>query len=284
MFGYVTVFKPELKIKEYEAYKGVYCTLCKNLGKEYGILSRLLLSYDGAFFVIYKLGLSGEKVTSEKSRCTFNPCKKCCKISCIGNTYSLASAVTVILAYFKLTDNIYDGGIFKKVLLTLIRPYFAFIKHRAKKKYPDIFAEIERCMRAQLMTEREHDVSVDKAADASANMLAYLLSYGESGENADFSRAFGYQLGRAVYFLDAFDDYEKDKMSHSFNPFQNSKNFIDDASVAVRLSIGELANRLHTKSFNNFFPLVDNIICDGLDFQLEKIVQRYRGDNVERSV
>lgn len=54
MFGYVTAYKPELKVKEYEAYKGVYCTLCKEMGKEYGALSRLLLSYDGAFFVIYK--------------------------------------------------------------------------------------------------------------------------------------------------------------------------------------------------------------------------------------
>ena len=73
MFGYVTVYKPELKVKEYEAYKGIFCTLCKEMGKEYGILSRFLLSYDGTFYVIYKMGLSNEKVTAEKSRCTFNP-------------------------------------------------------------------------------------------------------------------------------------------------------------------------------------------------------------------
>ena len=63
MFGYVTINKPELKIKEYEAYKGVYCTLCKEMGKEYGLLSRFLLSYDGAFYVMYKLGLSKDKIT-----------------------------------------------------------------------------------------------------------------------------------------------------------------------------------------------------------------------------
>lgn len=284
MFGYVTVFKPELKIKEFEAYKGVYCTLCKNLGKEYGVLSRLLLSYDGAFFVMYKLGLNNEKVTAEKSRCTFNPCKKCCKIDCLGDTYSLASAVTVILAYFKLIDNIHDGGIIKRILLTLIRPYFSFIKRRAEKKYPDIFAEIDKFIRTQFITEKEDNVLPDKAADASANMLSFLLSYGEMGENADFSRDFGYQLGRAVYFLDAFDDYERDLKSHSFNPFKNSKNIIDDASVAVRFSIGALVNKLDEKSFNNFSPVVDNIIRDGLDFQLEKIVQKYRGDNIEQSV
>ena len=46
MVGYVRIFKPELKIKEYEAYRGIYCTLCKTLGKEYGVLSRLHLSYE----------------------------------------------------------------------------------------------------------------------------------------------------------------------------------------------------------------------------------------------
>ena len=29
MFGYVRPFKPELRMKEYEAYKAVYCGLCK---------------------------------------------------------------------------------------------------------------------------------------------------------------------------------------------------------------------------------------------------------------
>ena len=102
MFGYVTVYKPELKVKEYEAYKGIYCTLCKEMGKEYGILSRFLLSYDGAFYVLYKMGIANENVSAEKSRCTFNPCKKCAKITCESDIYKLASTITVVLAYFKL--------------------------------------------------------------------------------------------------------------------------------------------------------------------------------------
>ena len=38
MFGYVKAAKPDLRVREYEAYKGVYCTLCKTLGKRYGIM------------------------------------------------------------------------------------------------------------------------------------------------------------------------------------------------------------------------------------------------------
>ena len=36
MFGYVRPFKGEMLVKEYDAYKGVYCQLCRALGKYYG--------------------------------------------------------------------------------------------------------------------------------------------------------------------------------------------------------------------------------------------------------
>lgn len=281
MFGYVTAYKPEMKIKEYEAYKGVYCTLCKSLGNEYGIFSRFLLSYDGAFYVIYKLGLSGECVTAENSRCTFNPAKKCMKICAQTDIYKLASAITVILAYYKLVDNIYDGKFLKKAGLLLIRPYFSHLKDKAGKKYPDILKLVDDGMKEQFATEKNSDLSIDKSADASAKMLSELFAYGESGVEKEFSQKFGYLLGRAVYVLDAFDDYERDKKNGEFNPFVNCEDFISDASLSARLTIGELINIKQEKTFNNFSPIVDNIICDGLNFQLEKILKKYRGDDFE---
>lgn len=281
MFGYVTAYKPELKVKEYEAYKGVYCTLCKEMGKEYGIFSRLLLSYDGAFYVIYKLGISDDIITASDSRCTFNPCKKCYKIGCTGNTYKLAAAITIILAYYKLIDNINDGGFVKKLFLTLIRPYFAHLKKRAEKKYPDIVSEIASCMEKQFSVEKESDILPDKAADASAEMLAWLMAYGEDGEKRELSKQFGYQLGRTVYFIDAFDDYEKDMKNGSFNPYKNSEDFLSDALLSVNLSIGELSEIRKKQSFNKFTAIVDNIIYEGLNFQLEKIIKKYKGDNFE---
>lgn len=52
MFGYVKVCKPELKVREYEEYKAVYCTLCRVIGKEYGQTSRALLNYDATFYIL----------------------------------------------------------------------------------------------------------------------------------------------------------------------------------------------------------------------------------------
>ena len=278
MFGYVTIFKPELKIKDYEMYKGVYCTLCKEMGKEYGFLSRFLLSYDGAFYVLYKLGLSDENLDVKKSRCTFNPAKKCLKVSCASNVYKLASAITVILAYFKLVDNIKDSNIFKRLFLYLLFPYFTMLKNKAKKKYADIYETIKSGMKEQFDVEAENENSLDKSAHSTAKMLGWLFSYGECEEKTKILYDFGYQLGRVVYFLDAFDDYEKDVKENSFNPFKNTNNIIDDATVAINLSIGELTNISKRITLNKFSVIVDNVLYDGLNHQLERITQKYRGE------
>ena len=279
MFGYVTAYKPELKIKDYEAYKGVYCTLCKEMGKEYGLLSRFLLSYDGAFYVLYKMGIRNENTNAEQSRCTFNPCKKCLKITTDSDIYKTASAITVILAYFKLKDNLNDSKIFKKLFLYLLLPYFVLLKNKAVKKQPKVYEAIEKGMQEQFKVEKEDEINLDKSAHASAKMLSWLFSFGECGELAEKSEKFGYQLGRVVYFLDAFDDYKDDIKSSSFNPFKVSQNIEEDATISIRLSIGELANIMKDISFNKVAPIIDNIIYDGLNYQLERIVKKYRGEN-----
>lgn len=277
MFGYVTVYKPELKIKEYEAYKGVYCTLCKEMGKEYGLLSRFLLSYDGAFYVLYKLGLSDENVTAKNSRCTFNPCKKCMKITCESDVYKLAGTITVILAYFKLKDNLNDSNSVKKVILYLLLPYFSLLKRKAIKKHPDIYHKIKKGMEHQFEIEKTTDVLPDKAAHSSADMLGWLFAYNEGDNTKESAYNFGYHLGRIVYFLDAFDDFQEDLKNGSFNPFSNSENLIDEATKSINMSVGVLTQIYNEQKKNQFSPITENIIYDGLDYQLERIIKKYRG-------
>ena len=281
MFGYVTVYKPELKVKEYEAYKGVYCTLCKEMGKEYGILSRFLLSYDGTFYVIYKMGLSNEKVTAEKSRCTFNPAKKCAKITCESDIYKLASTITIVLAYFKLIDNLKDSKGIKKLFLYLLLPYFSHLKRKALKKRPDIFTEIEKGMKEQFEIESEKQISLDKSAHPTAQMLGWLFSLNECENTKKAAYDFGYHLGRVVYFLDAFDDYERDVKENSFNPLKNEKDFIETATMSINMSIGVLSQIFEEQNLNQFSPIIENVIYDGLSYRLEQIIKKYRGDKNE---
>ena len=60
MFGYVTPFKSELKIREYNLFRAYYCGLCKTMGNEYNQLVRMGLNYDLSFlcrFLDWHLGV-----------------------------------------------------------------------------------------------------------------------------------------------------------------------------------------------------------------------------------
>ena len=52
MFGYIKPVKAELKVKEWEAYQGIYCGLCKQLAKRYGFFARMTLNYDFVFLAM----------------------------------------------------------------------------------------------------------------------------------------------------------------------------------------------------------------------------------------
>ena len=64
MFGYVRLFKPNITMGEYEQYKGIYCTLCKRLGKRYGVASRFTLSYDMTFLALLEMALGAKTVSA----------------------------------------------------------------------------------------------------------------------------------------------------------------------------------------------------------------------------
>ena len=51
MFGYIKVDQANLLGKEFEAYNGIYCTLCRQLGKDYSIFARLILLSRGQMSV-----------------------------------------------------------------------------------------------------------------------------------------------------------------------------------------------------------------------------------------
>ena len=108
MIGYIKAYKPELKVKDYEAYKGIYCSLCKQLGKSYTPFAQLLLSYDFAFLLVLKMAISAECPAFKMKRCHYNPLVKC--NCCVNEEVALCADLTVIISYYKVKDNIREIG------------------------------------------------------------------------------------------------------------------------------------------------------------------------------
>ena len=126
MFGYIKIHKEELLVREYEAYKSVYCGLCKKMGREYSFLSRFILSYDSTFYAMFLMSQNYKCTGFEIKRCTCNPLKKCTFCKGGEEALSKAAALSVILAYYKLVDDINDSEFFKRTLIKIVKPIFSY--------------------------------------------------------------------------------------------------------------------------------------------------------------
>ena len=75
MFGYLQIQKSELLVRETEAYKAVYCGLCRQMGKDYSVFTRFTLSYDCTFYAMLLMSLNRSCKGFKDGRCTCNPLK-----------------------------------------------------------------------------------------------------------------------------------------------------------------------------------------------------------------
>ena len=210
MFGYIKPCAPELKVKEQEAYRAVYCGLCKELGRSYGQLSRMTLSYDFAFLSVLAMGVRGDAVEFRQERCMVHPLKKrnICQ-SC--GSLELSAAMAIILLYHKLQDNIADGDAAEKAACLLALPAAKAAYDKAAAKLPALAKLTEEQMAAQAALEKERCSSVDRAAEPTAKILEALLgSLSEDETQQLVLKRIGYLLGRCIYLMDALDDLEED--------------------------------------------------------------------------
>ncbi len=276
MLGYVRAYKPEMKFKDYEIYKGVYCTLCKSLGKRYGLLSRFILSYDLTFFAMVRMALRPECPHFKASRCSFNPAKKCLDCNRDNEDIAYAADVSVLLFYHKLCDNINDSKLLKKVLCRLVMPYAKHLYKKACERVGDVYKIIERQMARQQELEK-NNVSLDEAADPSAVMLSELLAHNITCNDCAPLKKFGYMVGRWVYVTDAVHDCEDDIKNNSFNPLKkrfNSPDFNKYAEEMMNLTVGEAIISYKELKIYRFDDILTNVLYDGVYAVTRKVLKK----------
>lgn len=272
MFGYLQPFREELKIREYELYKSVYCGLCRHLGRDYGIISRLTLSYDCTVLAMLAMDIQKEKFCVTKGRCVCNPLKKCRFCDSEGKSFAFAGAVSVIMTYYKLQDTITDSGFWKRTAAKVLKLLFRRSYKKAEKAYPDIAQRVADMMVSQAEVEKT-DSNIDRAADPTAKALSdicQMLSNNE--ETKRILGVFGYFVGRWIYIMDAADDLEKDIKSGSFNAFQpnlteNINETMHYCNEVLNMTVSQLILSYELLELSSYKEILDNVIYQGLSFQ-----------------
>lgn len=265
MFGYVRAYKPQMTFAQYDIYKGVYCSVCKQIGKRYGLIARCTLSYDITFFALFRLALKNDCVKFHKSHCSFNPLKKCPGCDKDNNEIQYAADVSMLMVYYKFIDNVNDSKGIKRFLYKLLTPYFKRIRKKALKFCPEADEILSSMTRAQSEAEKA-GADIDRAAHPSADALGKLASLNIERADKEKIYRFGYMTGRWVYLADASDDYDDDKKSGSFNPLikYEKDEAVEKAKAAMHLTLGELTDIFDSIQFNCIKPVLANIINDGM--------------------
>lgn len=276
MFGYIRVSKGELKIKEYELYRGVYCTLCKVLGKNYGLISRFTLNYDFTFLALLNMSLKDGCESFSQKRCPFNPIKKC-NFCDKTHDFDMPAAAAMIMAYYKLLDNIEDEKGLKKIGFLMLKPFLKSANKKAKAAYPHIENIVAEYIFAQQTLEKENCVEVDRAADPTAKALSQLLPLcSEDASQKRVLERLGYCLGRYIYLLDAYCDLADDIKKNNYNVLKSKPGDEVDEYIKSQLyfCINEAARAFELLDIKKYKTVLGNIIYLGLEDTAKKEIEK----------
>ena len=279
MFGYVRINKMDLTFREYDYYKGYYCGLCKYLKENHGEISRLSLNYDITFLIVILTALYKLDSDITYERCIANPLKK--KMRIVNEITEYAASMNILLSYYKLEDNLYDdNGIKDKLAYEL---YKGKLK-KAYEKYPQKAEYIKQQLGNLRELEKQESKSIDKVSNTFGNLMGEIFVY-KKDEYEQNLRNIGFNLGKYIYILDAYEDLEEDNKKGRYNPFidyidkkEELKNKVDRL---ISMSLGMATKNIEQLNLEFNKSIIDNIIYSGVYLRYKSILEKGCESNVQ---
>ena len=278
MFGYVKINKMDLTFREYEHYRGYYCGLCKYLKDNHGEISRLTLNYDITFLILVLSALYRPKSNIIEEGCITNPFKKKKKI--INEITEYAASMNVLLAYYKLEDNLNDENRIKdKVAYNLYKKKLKLAYEKYPKKAEFIKAQLEELNKL----EKEKNVNIDMVSNTFGALMGEVFVYKNDDYEEDL-RNIGFNIGKYIYLLDAYEDLGKDYEKGRYNPFieyiGKREELKDRVDKLISISLGILAQSIDNLNLKMNINIIDNIVYSGVYLRYKSILDKGCESNV----
>ena len=214
MFGYVSVNPQSLSEDERQRFRGFYCGLCHVLRDRYGDMGRLVLSHDMTFLSLLLAALYEPEEKTGEGRCALHPLKPHPIVMHAGAEY--AADMNILLAYYKCKDDAEDEGSLRgKAGRSALQKAY----DQAVERWPRQGAAVKESLEKLAALEKQESDDLDAMTRLAGDMLGACFPW-KQDVFAPYLQAMGAALGRFVYLMDAYEDYEADEKKGRFNPLR----------------------------------------------------------------
>ena len=238
MFGYVITNCKALTPEQQQRFRALYCGMCHTLHTRYGNVGRFTLSYDMTFLAMVLSALYEPEETVGRERCLPHPAKPHEYV--LNPAMEYAVDLNVALAYHKCADNWQDDH----------NPAFAATKGLLSRAYRRTCGyQPQKCAAIQAWMDGIREI--EKRDDHWSEEL----------------RRMGDGLGRFIYFMDAYDDLEKDVRRDKFNPLKSirqQENYEALCRDALTMMMADCADAFECLPIVRDADLIRNILYSGV--------------------
>lgn len=286
MYGYIKYSKEEMKVKHIRLYSKYYCVLCTELGKKLGILYRFFTSYDITAFMLFFDSIANCEKQAYKIKCPLNHRKNgTVMISPCAVDYSLV--VCLFWVQQKIEDNLIDE---KSSIWRFVDNIFKknnFFQNMLSESYIDKWKKL---LNDYFDAEKDDNSSFDELTNLIGNAYGEVFRDFIHLYNLDFQEDelfyIGFNIGKFIYIMDAYDDYHKDIQSSKFNPIcrmidyetiKNDKNLlIQKIGFLIQVIVSKINKIVETNTYesNDQTQIFINIIQYGMIEMFERISEK----------
>ncbi len=218
------------------------------------------MNYELVFLVLLTLALQGNELEEKVQSCSLTPY---CFIKTVN--YSLpifekAANLSVLMMCGELEDNRKDEQkLSSKILVWLYdKP-----KNKAEVLCPDLYNIFFERLEFYHIAEKKMDNLSDimEAYDFFLEFVAdSLLLVDVSDSVKENYRTLTKLIGRWLYYIDAYDDLEKDMRNQAYNPFMLKNTFCHDEIICeinrIIVQIGTLLKSLPVKKYRELLEVL----------------------------
>ena len=262
MFGYIAPVLSVLSEEQKQRYRSFYCGVCHALRERHGQTGRLSLSNDMTFLAMLLSSLYEPETGATDSRCGVHPVKSHAYLS--SPMIDFAADMNALLFYYKCVDQRMDDRSLRgKAGENLFRK--AMDKVRAD--YPLQAEGVRKALDELWQEEKKPDPVPDRLCNLSGEMLGSVFVPFPEDPWAGMLRSLGAGLGRFIYWMDAWEDFDEDRKKGRLNPltvYRDRPDYQDFCRETLEFLIADAAECFEVLPLEQDLDILRNILYSGV--------------------